>query len=158
MNRHDITAHLSKLTEKHINPNDDTRVYSAKEVTFDYTSMNRIRIDYMQFKPINNSVSGIEKADVYVYEVKSSVEDFHSKNGHNFIGDFNYYVMPIEVFEKVKSEIPYFVGVLSPNGNTLKHVKNARRKNREKPISEILLMMFRSAQRELIKFKKMDLE
>lgn len=26
MNRHDITAHLSKLIEKHINPNDDTSV------------------------------------------------------------------------------------------------------------------------------------
>ncbi len=27
---------------------------------------------------------GIEKGD-YCYEVKSSVEDFHSKNGHNFL-------------------------------------------------------------------------
>ena len=32
----------------------------------------------------------IEKGDFYCYEVKSSVADFHSKNGHNFIGDWNY--------------------------------------------------------------------
>jgi len=109
----------------------------------------------MQFKPVNNTVSGIEKGDFYCYEVKSSVEDFHSKNGHNFIGDFNYYVMPEEVFEKIKNEIPYYVGVFVPGGKhyrgewyDLKSVKKARRKDRERPVSEMLLMMFRSCARD----------
>ena len=56
------------------------------------------------------------EGDFYCYEVKSSVEDFHSKNGHNFLGDYNYYVMPIEVYEQVKKEIPYHVGVYVPDG------------------------------------------
>lgn len=99
MKRPEITKQLSELLEKHIDPHNDPRVYWAKEVTFDYATSNTVRVDYMLFKPINNSVSGIEKGDFSCYEIKSSVDDFHSKNGHNFIGDKNYYVMPESVFE-----------------------------------------------------------
>lgn len=108
----------------------------------------------MRFKPVNNTVSGIEKGDFYCYEVKSSVEDFHSKNGHNFMGDYNYYVTPEDVFEKIKNEIPYHVGVFVPSvmhyrgeWYELKSVKKAKRKDRERPVSEMLLMMFRSCAR-----------
>lgn len=154
-NRHEITTVLSISTEKYITPHGDPRIYWAKEVTFDYATSNAVRVDYMKFKPVNNTVSGIEKGDFYCYEVKSSVEDFHSKNGHNFIGDFNYYVMPEDVYEKVKDEIPYKVGVLVPEKKNyrgewydLKSVKKSARKDRERPVSEMLLMMFRSAARE----------
>lgn len=101
MKRGEITKALSVMTEKLINPYNDPRIYWAKEVTFDYSSSHAIRVDYMKFKPVNNTVGGIEKGDFYCYEVKSSVEDFHSKNGHNFIGDFNYYIMPEEVYAAV---------------------------------------------------------
>ena len=155
MSRTDTTQTLSALTEWLINPKNDPRIYWAKEVTFDYATLNPIRVDYMRFKPVNNTVSGIEKGDFYCYEVKSSVADFHSKNGHNFIGDFNYYVMPPKVFELVKDEIPYDVGVYCPvaQWKALVSVKQARRKNRTKPMAEMLLMMYRSAARELRKNK-----
>lgn len=149
--RPEITATLSLCIQKYINPHNDPRIYWAKEVTFDYATTHAVRVDYMKFKPVNNTVSGIEKGDFYCYEVKSSVEDFHSKNGHNFLGDFNYYVMPEKVFEKVRNEIPYYVGVLVPTDDiwrTLKSIKKAKRKDRERPVSEMLLMMFRSAARE----------
>jgi len=156
-NRAEITALLSLSTQKYINPHNDPRIYWAREVTFDYATNNAVRVDYMKFNPVNNTVSGIEKGDFYCYEVKSSVEDFHSKNGHNFLGDYNYYVMPEEVFEKVKNEIPYYVGVFVPDSMhyrgewyNLKSVKKAKRKNRERPVSEMLLMMFRSANREVV--------
>ena len=87
VSRPQITARISDLVKKHIDPNNDPRIYWAKEVTFDYASEHSIRVDFMRYKPVNNSVSGIEKGDFYCYEVKSSEEDFHSKNGHNFIGD-----------------------------------------------------------------------
>lgn len=156
--RRSITSILSLSLEKHINPNNDSRIYTAKEVTFDYSTGNAIRVDYMRFKPLNNSVSGIEKGDFYCYEVKSSVEDFHSNNGHNFIGDYNYYVMPVEVYAKVSMEIPYGVGVyiayildeIHYKGEwyNLKCVRKARRKDRKKSIQEMLLMMFRSCARD----------
>ena len=153
--RPEITALLSLSTEKYINPHNDTRIYWAKEVTFDYATTHATRVDYMKFKPVNNTVSGIEKGDFYCYEIKSSVEDFHSKNGHNFFGDYNYYIMPEDVYEKVKNEIPYCVGVLVPSEKhyqkewyDLKSMKRAQRKDRSRPALEMLLMMFRSASRE----------
>lgn len=93
-NRPEVTAALSLSVQNYINPHNDHRIYWAKEVTFDYATSTAVRVDFMKFKPVNNTVSGIEKGDFYCYEVKSSVEDFHSKNGHNFLGDYNYYVMP----------------------------------------------------------------
>lgn len=86
-NRPEVTAMLSLSIQRHICPNSDPRIYWAREVTFDYATTNAVRVDFMKFKPVNNTVSGIEKGDFYCYEVKSSVDDFHSKNGHNFLGD-----------------------------------------------------------------------
>ena len=61
MSRKEITKELSVLTERYIDPYRDTRIYWASEVTFDYGTLNQIRVDYMRFKPKNNTVSGIEK-------------------------------------------------------------------------------------------------
>lgn len=148
MSRVEITKMLSEMTEKLINPYGDPRIYWAREVTFDCATAHTVRVDYMRFKPVNNTTSGIEKGDFYCYEVKSSVEDFHSKNGHNFMGDFNYYVMPEDVYTAVKSEIPYDVGVYCPKETRLCSVKKARRRDRKRPVAEMLLMMFRSAVRD----------
>lgn len=165
MDRKETTKILSESIEKHINPKKDPRIYMAKEVTFDYATGHAIRVDYMQFKPVNNTVSGIEKGDFYCYEVKSSVDDFHSKNGHNFIGDYNYYIMPEDVYETVKKEIPYHVGVYIPNGRhyrfdcyELKCIKKAKRKDRDRSLSEMLLMMFRSCARDALKTNKVILK
>ena len=146
--RPEITAALSAALEKKINPYNDPRIYWAKEVTFDYSTNHATRVDYMRFKPVNNSVSGIEKGDFYCYEIKSSVEDFHSGHGLNFFGDYNYLVMPEKVYATVSLEIPHYVGVYVPEGAELTCIKKAKRHDRTKPVSEILLMMFRSAARE----------
>lgn len=151
MSRPEITKYLSKELEKYIDPHNDPRIYWAKEVTFDYATAAPIRVDYMRFKPVNNTISGIEKGDFYCYEVKSSVEDFHSKNGHNFIGDLNYYVMPDGVFQAVKDQIPYNIGAIAPGIYGLQIVKKARRKDRSKSVNEMLLMMWRSSRRDLVK-------
>lgn len=163
--RPEITKELSIALEKYLNPKNDTRIYIAKEVTFDYGTNHATRVDYMRFKPLNNTVSGIEKGDFYCYEIKSSVEDFHSGHGLNFIGDYNYLVMPKDVYEKVLKEIPYYVGVLvstEPNIHNNWHnmtlIKKAKRRNREKPLSEMIFMMFRSAARDRYKLSQIQLE
>ena len=154
MNRAEITAKLSETIEKKINPQNDPRIYWAKEVTFDYSSDHAVRVDYMKFVPVNNSTSGIEKGDFYCYEVKSCIEDFHSGHGLNFIGDYNYLVMTKETYAAVSTEIPYYVGIYVQDGNGLTCIKKERRRNRTRPVSELLLMMFRSAARELGKARK----
>lgn len=146
--RKEHTRQLSAMLERYIDPRNDPRIYWAREVTFDYSTNHKIRVDYMRFQPLNNSTSGIEKGDFYAYEVKSSVEDFKSPNGHNFIADYNYYVMPADVFEAVKDTVPYGVGVLCPDGGHLRCVRKAVRKDRTRPVSEMLLMLWRSSRRD----------
>lgn len=48
--------------------------------------------------------------EICCYEIKQSVQDFHSKNKLSFFGNKNYFVMPYDLYEKVKNEIPYEVG------------------------------------------------
>lgn len=59
--------------------------------------------------------------------------------------------MPADVYAAVSLEIPHYVGVLVPTDDlwrTLVSVKKAKRKDRGRPVSEMLLMMFRSAARD----------
>lgn len=152
-----ITKNLSDKTEKLINPHKDVRVYTSKEVTFDYSTNYSIRVDYMKFIPKNNSISGIEKGDFYCYEIKSCEDDFNSEHGHNFIGDYNYYVMPSSLYNKISSKILGYVGVyIEDEYGDLISIKKARRINRTKATSEMLLMMFRSSNRELMKLQKKE--
>lgn len=156
MNRKQTTKRLSEQLEEYLNPNCDPRIYIAKEVTFDYGTPMQRRVDYMRFRPLNNTVSGIEKGNVYCYEIKSCPEDFASAHGHNLIGDYNYYVMPYETYEKVRDKMAYRTGVICPDGNALRVIKKAGRVDRSKPLVEILLMMFRSSNRENIQKKKSE--
>lgn len=148
-----ITKLLTEQLEKHINPHNDTRIYTAKEVTFDYSTDHPIRVDYMVFKPVNNSVGGIEKGVFYCYEIKSCKEDLLSGHGLNFIGDYNYLVFNKGMFKELKSYVPYDVGVYELTEYGLECVKKARLKTRERSVTEMLLMMFRSSNRDLIKQK-----
>lgn len=61
---------------------------------------------------IVDCISYNAQREITCYEIKQSVSDFHSKNAVTFIGDKNYYVMPVEIYEKVKAEIPIEIGVL----------------------------------------------
>ncbi len=49
--------------------------------------------------------------EITCYEIKQSKQDFHSKNHLTFIGHKNYFVMPYELYEQVKNEIPVGIGV-----------------------------------------------
>ena len=44
------------------------------------------------------------------YELKVSKKDFHSKAKVTFLGHYNYYVMPKELYDAVKDEIPDGIG------------------------------------------------
>jgi hypothetical protein len=83
-------------------------VYGAFEVTF-----GRERVDY-----ITVDRKGIWRA----YEIKVTKADFHSKAAKSFIGNYNYYVMPVWIYEEVKAEIPSHIGVMD-GVNVLKKPK-----------------------------------
>lgn len=140
--------------------------YWSDETTFYYGRKGECRIDFMQFKPVNQSTSGIEKGVFTAYEVKCCLADYRSDNGHNLILDKNYYVMPMELYAKVVRELPYNVGVYCPIPNsrekfdefenptktenltmdscTMKCIKNCHPKDRDISVSMALFNMLRS--------------
>lgn len=46
------------------------------------------------------------------FEVKISVSDFKSKNGHNFCGNCNYYVVPTDIYKEIKPLVPKDIGII----------------------------------------------
>jgi hypothetical protein len=85
------------------------------------------------------------------YEIKTSVEDFHSKAAHTFCGHYNYFVMTNDLYEKIKDEIPKHIGVYVNCGSEVLSVKKAKRQ--ELGIDEKILKdsfirsVFREAER-----------
>lgn len=57
------------------------------------------------------------------YEIKITKSDFKSKNGHNFVANRNYYVMPKELYPKVENLIEDGVGVILYYGNGMLRLK-----------------------------------
>lgn len=78
-NRPLVTKELTDAVESLLNPYHDTRIYIAKEVTFDYRTEQACRVDLMRFKPINNTVSGIEKGDFTVMKLNHQSKIFIAK-------------------------------------------------------------------------------
>ena len=59
---------------------------------------------------------GSERVDYMTYDTKGiwrcyEKSDFRSKNHNTFLGHFNYYVMPYNLYQQVKGEIPAHIGV-----------------------------------------------
>lgn len=75
-------------------------IFGCFEVTIGW--YGKERVDYITY-----DTNGIWRC----YEIKISKSDFHSKAHNTFIGHFNYYVMPKELYEAVKDEIPKHIGV-----------------------------------------------
>jgi hypothetical protein len=50
---------------------------------------------------------------VTCFEVKITLSDFRSRNGHNFHGNENYYCVPKELVPKIMKEVPDDIGILA---------------------------------------------
>ena len=90
------------------------------------------------------------------HEIKISKSDFYSRAKKTFCGHYNYYVMPLELFEIVKGDIPTHIGVkcLDKYG-CIESVKRAKRQDVSPDIEKVLLAsMIRSLCREIDKLEK----
>lgn len=90
------TKDLEKLLEKHFNSRNDFYVF---ECTLGWYG-----------KEIVDCIMYNCQREVNCFEIKQSVQDFHSKNKLSFFGNKNYFVMPYELYKKVENEIPYEIG------------------------------------------------
>lgn len=119
---------------------DQRKDFGCFEVTIGW--YGRQRVDFI-------TIDG--KDTVRCYEIKVTKSDFHSENGHNFVGTFNYYVMPHALYETLKDEIPAEIGVYTDKfKHDLTCIKKAKRKTCE-DVENIKLYMIRSLQREYAK-------
>jgi len=72
-----------------------------------------------------------DEVKIICYEIKVTAADFASKNGHNFVGNENYYVMPLELYTKVKDRVPEDIGVICYLSRTNYDSKLRRKKDAE---------------------------
>lgn len=86
------------------------------------------------------------------YEIKVSLSDFRSKAHNTFCGNFNYYVMPNELYKKVKDEIPGHIGVYIGGNN----VKRAKKQDLGEDEQILKNSMIRSLYREAEKLMKSE--
>lgn len=92
------------------------------------------RVDFMTM-----DTSGTFRA----YEIKITKADFHSKCANSFVGHYNYYAMPLALYEQVKDEIPDFVGVWCGS-----IVKKPKRVEPSVPVDVLMRSMVRSLSRD----------
>lgn len=114
-------------------------VFGCFEVTIGFGGNERV--DYLTY-----DTKGIWRC----YEIKTSKQDFYSNAAKTFIGHYNYFVMPEDLYEEVKKDIPKHIGV--HNGSWV--IKNPKKQDLE--IDEQILKdsLIRSLHREQEKFIK----
>lgn len=115
------------------------------EVTIGWFGKGRVDYMTMDFKDIFRC-----------YEIKISKSDFHSEHGHNFVGNYNYYVMPKELYQEVKEEIPKEIGVYGSyeyrDNIFLELLKKPRKQELKVEMDILKNSMIRSLSREVTKF------
>lgn len=113
-------------------------VFGCFEVTIGWFGSERV--DYLTYDT---------KGTWRCYEIKVSKSDFCSKAHNTFIGHYNYYVMPLELYEQVKDEIPKHIGVWNWDGRWgLKRPKRQELKVDEQILKNSLIRsLYREAEK-----------
>ena len=125
---------------------EQNRTFGCPEVTIGWYGNKRV--DFME-----TNTRGLIKC----YEIKVTKSDFRSKHGHNFVGNYNYYAMTKDLYDKVKEDIPKGIGVLVLSGKFLIVAKKATYQKINNSQS-LLLNLIRSMSREVKKsFDSKDL-
>ncbi|MNW52739.1 hypothetical protein D3C74_302710 [compost metagenome] len=107
-------------------------------------TINNERVDYLTY-----DTKGIWRC----YEIKVSKSDFYSSAKKTFVGHFNYFVIPHELYEKVEEDIPDHVGVIAEGSYSIKKAKR-----QELAVDEKVLInsFIRSLSREAEKLYKSE--
>lgn len=130
-----LTLELEKRLENNLKLGE----FGCPEVTIGFGGRERVDFLIMNTKEI-----------VRCYEIKVSKADFKSSAKHTFVGHYNYFVMPEELFLQVKDEIPFHVGVT----DGFKSFKKAKRQDLKIPLDIIKMSLIRSLSRDAEKFRR----
>lgn len=134
MNKNELTHTLENQLWKHTKKRG---TFGCFEVTIGW--YGKERVDYLTY-----DTKGVFRC----FEVKVSKSDFYSSNKLSFLGNYNYYVMPQELYNQVKEDIEDFVGVYISKGSKLVSVKRAKRQQLKVEKDILKDSMIRSLYRE----------
>ena len=109
-----------------------------------------------------------ERVDLLLYEapdvwkcgeIKNSVSDFHSSAKLSWWGDYNFYILNSNIYEKVKDEIPDNIGVYlvyedKEFGMYMKCVKRAKKMERKFTHEQLMFALTQGLSREYKKYRK----
>ncbi len=160
LSRPEITDTLSRQLELQVLARRNAWACWASEVKL---PPNEDRVDYVDFCPHPSisccSVGAVERGRFTFYEVKSCMADLKSGSGLNFLGDENWLVCPIELFDEIRMKREHVsAGVLAygqrKNGSrgfvrlNKGHEDRWGRSFRRHSCAELLYAMTRSGIRE----------
>ena len=88
------------------------------------------------------------------FEIKISVSDFKSKNGHNFCGNHNYYVVPLDIYKSIEPLVPTDIGIIVyyPLTQSMRVEKESVFKE-VKPV-DLVLLLYNALKKWVDKYEK----
>lgn len=99
--------------------------YGTTEVTIQFPKKKKELVDFMSYDA---------RKDIFrCYEIKVSMNDFHSKAAKSWYGNYNYLVLSRDLYmqqslEKWKEQVPKHVGIIFVNADAeYKHKKVVKR-------------------------------
>lgn len=88
------------------------------------------------------------------YEIKISKSDFYSKCKHTFLGHYNYFVMPLELYDQVKQDIPDHIGCyVSCKGSLCYCIKKPKKQNLKIDEDKLKFSFMQSLSRDVRKYR-----
>lgn len=111
---------------------------------------HRERVDFVTYE-----TTGIFR----FYEIKITKSDFHSSAALTWLGQYNYYILPLDLYNQVKDEIPKEIGVWAVyelgNGRTyMDCVKKPKKQELKVNKEDMLFAIFQALSREYKKYRK----
>lgn len=105
LSREETTDELSRMLESLVLYRRNAWACWAAEVKL---PPDEKRVDYVDYCPHPSisccSVGAVERGKFTFYEVKSCIADLKSGHGTNFVGDINWLVCPIEMYEEMRQK------------------------------------------------------
>lgn len=125
--------------------------YGVFEVAIPRAIVNkyhRERLDFLTYE-----TTGVYRA----YEIKRNKSDFYSGCAWSWIGNYNYFIMPYELYYEVKDDIPEGIGVwvVREYSKDMECIKKPKRRELLCSSSDMMFAMMQSMSREYKKYRKL---
>lgn len=109
---------------------------------------HRERVDLLTYE-----TKGIYRA----YEIKNSKSDFYSDCAWSWIGNYNYFIMPYDLYTEVKQDIPDGIGVwvVREYSKNMECVKKPKYRELLCSPSDMMFALMQGLSREYKKYRKL---